>query len=237
MTGLMQAVDYSLWNPLNDEEIVNTYFPDDLSGKFDCKVHLISSLGISNNGTDLALIGMVYRIDHQKGIELIIKVLPKLNNLKIHIIVVGTGNKNFENKLRLLNDQLSYFTFIRGFNNQLAHEVEAGSDFFLMPSKFEPCGLNQLYSLKYGTIPIVRKTGGLADSIIDLEENPDIGNGFTFEKFDANQLENTIRRAIKFYHANKGSDKYLQLLKKIMKLDFSWNNSALKYKKLYEDLL
>ena len=147
--------------------------------------------------------------------------------------MMGSGNRKYEEKLKEFNKQ-SKFTFIKEFSNGLVHQIEAGSDFFLMPSKYEPCGLNQMYSLKYGTFPIVRKTGGLADTVKDMDEY-DQGNGFVFTGINGQELLETIKRALKFYNQRmEGLD---VLRKRIMHYDFSWETSVTKYIELYKKLI
>lgn len=238
--GILNGVDYSSWNPQTDKFIISTYSAENLEGKKSCKSFLWSLVkshdpNFTLEEPKIPIFGMVARLDVQKGVDLIIEAIPELVKEKMHIIMVGSGNKKFESKLEELGSKYSYFTFIKGFSNNLAHQVEAGSDFFLMPSKFEPCGLNQMYSLKYGTFPIVRKTGGLADTVIDISDQEN-GNGFLFNEFTSEDLIESIKRAIRFYF-NSNDLEINSLRSKIMNLEFSWNKSVEKYISIYKNLL
>lgn len=234
--GILNGVDYNAWNPNHDKSISSNYSSKDLSGKTVCKKFLWDLVKKKNKKFVLAdptipIFVMVSRLDRQKGVDLVAQAIPLLKDYNLHIIVVGSGNKKLETLL-LEHDALPYFTFLREFSNPLAHQMEAGADFFLMPSRFEPCGLNQMYSLRYGTFPIVRKTGGLADTVKDLENDKE-GNGFVFEEYSTDKLTKTIIRAVNFY--NSTDKKQIDTLRaKIIEQDFSWGESVKRYLTLYQ---
>ncbi|OLS21254.1 MAG: hypothetical protein HeimC3_36750, partial [Candidatus Heimdallarchaeota archaeon LC_3] len=175
---------------------------------------------------------------HQKGFDLIIPVLKRLfKKLDFSFILFGSGNQEFEKLLKDLESIYPSKVSINiEYNNKMAHWVEAGSDFFLMPSKYEPCGLNQMFSMKYGTIPIVRETGGLKDTVLDLSLNPQLGNGFSFKYYTEKELEKTIIRALQWY-INSSSDNINKIRRRIMQEDFSWKKSANEYISIYKKLL
>ena len=234
--GKLNGVDYEAWNPENDKFIASNYSSTDVSGKNTCKNFLWDLVKKKNKNfilkdQSIPIFVMVSRLDKQKGVDLVAQVIPLLKNYNLHIIVVGSGNKKLETLL-LEHDALPYFTFLREFSNSLAHQMEAGADFFLMPSKYEPCGLNQMYSLKYGTFPIVRKTGGLADTVKDIENDKE-GNGFVFQNYSSEELMETIIRAVNFYNSTD-KKKIDSLRSKIMEQDFSWGESVPKYVTLYQ---
>ena len=233
--GILNGVDYEAWDPSKDNLIASKYAPNDLEGKYICKKVLWDLIKKNNKNfvlkdQSIPIFAMVSRLDRQKGVDLVAQAIPELKNLDIHVIVVGSGNKKLE-ALLVEQSNLPYFTLIRGFSNELAHQVESGADFFIMPSKYEPCGLNQMYSLKYGTFPIVRKTGGLADTVIDLTDEVN-GNGFVFDEYSGEELTKAIVRAVNFYNSTEKA-KIEKMRSKIMEKNFSWEESVKKYVKLY----
>lgn len=178
---------------------------------------------------------MITRLTKQKGLDLVKCVFHELMAENLQMIVLGTGEDEFENFFR----EMAYhypekFKVYIGFNEELAHQIYAGSDLFLMPSKFEPCGLGQLIAMKYGSIPIVRETGGLNDTVVSYREDNGEGNGFSFSNFNAHDMLYTIRRALQFY---KDDNVWKKLVKRAMGLDYSWAQSAFKYNSLYAELI
>ena len=178
------------------------------------------------------MLGIVSRFAWQKGFELFEPIIKDLLLKNIQIIVLGEGESRYEKFFKKISEAYpeKIATFIE-YNNKLAHQITAASDIFLMPSKYEPCGLNQMYSLKYGAVPIVRKTGGLADTVRDVDEYGETGNGFTFEDFNSRCFYNTLLRALDYY---KDKEKWRKIVKVGMNEDFSWNKSARKYIEIYE---
>ena len=235
--GILNGVDYSEWDPSKDELIPYSFSVNDLSGKRKNKMKLLEKTGFSNS-ENIPLIGIVSRMVEQKGTEIFVEIIEELVKLDIRFVILGSGTKEYEQIFMDIKKRFPDKFYIElGYDNSFAHLIEAGSDMFLMPSRYEPCGLNQIYSLKYGTVPIVRFTGGLADTVHDSEflgENGDTWTGFVFKQFSGQALLETIQRAIRTYN-NK------PLWEKIatngMKKNYSWDLSAEKYKELYKQSL
>jgi len=233
--GVLNGVDYDLWSPENDNLIPHKYSANDISGKELNKKALLDEAGLRINGHRVPLIGTISRLADQKGFDLIEKIANRLFSLDIAFVLLGTGNENyhilFREMEKIFPERVRAFL---KFDNRLAHLIEAGADMFLMPSRYEPCGLNQMYSLKYGTVPVVRKTGGLADTIKDFNMYPLEGNGFVFEEYEADRLLDAIQRAILTY---KDQATWKKIMKRGMQADFSWDSSAKKYVRIYEKAL
>lgn len=226
IVGIINGIDYQIWNPMLDEYIKKKY--KTLKGKIINKVYLQEELSLTKS-QDLPLFGIVSRLAEQKGIDLIIEKINDLMTKDIQIVILGEGEGKYKEKLSEISlRNPKKFCFICGFNEKLAHQIYAGSDFFLMPSRFEPCGLGQMIAMKYGTVPVVRKVGGLYDTVKDYDEG---GLGFTFYKDD--EFTPTIERALSIY---KNKNLWEQLVRKCMKLDFSWKNSSEQYREIYENL-
>lgn len=232
--GIVNGIDYSVWDPEIDDLLPANYSRRDLSGKLENKKALVESLGLKFN-ENTAVIGTVSRLTDQKGFDLIAEALNDLLKLDVQYILLGTGeekyHKLFENFAKKYPNKISVNL---KFDNQLAHQIEAGCDMFLMPSQFEPCGLNQLYSLKYGTIPIVRATGGLVDTVKNISPDIKKGCGFVFKDYTAQAMMREIRRAVEAF---KDKEEWGKLMSRAMKLDFSWYVSTEKYEQLYEKLV
>ncbi len=233
--GILNGVDYSIWNPETDKHIPYHYSIKDTSNKIKNKEFLLKQFNLSFD-PDTPLIGIVSRLVPQKGFDIIADAINDLMSIKAQWIILGSGEKKYED---LFNAMRKYFpdkvgVYI-GYNNELAHLIEAGADIFLMPSHYEPCGLNQIYSLKYGTVPVVRKTGGLADTVQDWNEynsyGLDIGNGFSFYEYSGSALFHSVLRAINDFH-NKPVWKKIQYNGMIK--DYSWHHSAQEYNALYQ---
>ena len=235
--GIVNGIDYAVWNPELDEHVAAHYLATNLSGKTRCKEALQKTSGLPLKA-DVPLIGVISRLDKQKGFDLIEECLDDIMALGAQMIVLGTGDpayhKMFEAAAVKYPDRLSINLM---FNNALAHQIEAGADMFLMPSRYEPCGLNQLYSLKYGTIPIVRKTGGLADTISDATTTAirkGAATGFVFEDYEADALLATVKRAVRTYVERR--DLWAKLIQNAMSRDFSWDTSARTYEALFQEI-
>ncbi len=233
--GILNGIDYNIWNPETDKHIPYNYSIKDISGKLKNKQELLSQFGL-NFDENIPLIGIISRLAIQKGFDILLSSMEYLMSLNFQLILLGSGEYEYESAFNELANRFSHkFGIYIGYNNDLSHLIEAGSDMFLMPSHYEPCGLNQIYSLKYGTVPIVRKTGGLADTVKDWDEmsalGKDTGNGYSFVDYNGYALTNAVERAIRDFH-NKPVWKKIQ--KNGMSEDFSWKRSAEKYINLYK---
>jgi starch synthase len=231
--GILNGVDYEEWSPENDTHIASRFSDHDLSGKRECKSDLLRTFGLPDD-LQRPLIGCVSRLSDQKGFDLILDVIWRVLDRGANFILLGSGAEHFERAFQSLRDARSqqvgvYF----GLSNELAHKVEAGADMFLMPSRFEPCGLNQMYSLKYGTVPIVRAVGGLDDTIENFNRATTTGNGFKFYEYQADKLLEKIYEALMVY---TDKDLWRTLMLNGMRADYSWTVSAHQYVHLYEKL-
>ncbi|MDH7515548.1 MAG: glycogen synthase GlgA [Bacteroidota bacterium] len=232
--GLLNGMDTMIWNPATDQEIPAQYSAEDLSGKVVNKKALCERFALPF-AEEAPVIGIVSRLTDQKGFDLIKEKIDDLLSEDIRLVVLGSGDTQYEDFLvRVQKKHKRKMGVHIGFDEPLAHLIEAGSDMFLMPSKYEPCGLNQMYSLVYGTLPIVRATGGLADTVIDLDEKPKTGNGFTFVEYSAKEMMKAVRRALSAY---RNRDVWKAAMVRGMKSDFSWTSSAQRYIDLYKTLL
>lgn len=232
--GILNGVDYSTWDPSTDPLIPAAYTADDLSGKRTCKAHLQRTFNLPVLA-DTPLIGMVTRLADQKGLDLVASIIGDVLRERVQFVLLGTGDPAYHALFESLAGRHRHQVGVRlGFDNALAHQIEAGADLFLMPSRYEPSGLNQLYSLRYGTVPVVRRTGGLADSIVDLTPQTlanGTANGFVFDEYAPQMLLGALRRALVTY---KDQVSWRRLLETGMRADFSWARSARKYLDLYE---
>lgn len=240
VSGIINGVDYSVWNPQHDERIAAKYTVDDWKeGKAICKRALQEQLGLPCRD-DVPLVGVVGRLVDQKGFDLIARVMEQwVNHVDVQWVILGTGEPGYHDLLQRLQDEHPGKAAVRlTFSDELAHRIEAGADLFLMPSRYEPCGLNQLYSLKYGTVPVVHRTGGLADTIAHpTGENlaNRTANGFVFDDYDAGALESVLGIACDTYRNDKGA--WEQIVTTGMRQDWSWKTSAREYASLYEETL
>jgi len=233
--GILNGVDYTEWNPATDSFLLANYSPKDMSGKRECKRALLEELGLAGN-LERPLVGLVSRLAGQKGIELIENVMPRfLGQREVAFAVLGSGESRYEAFFgRLQSAYRDRMCFYRGFSNKLAHMIEAGSDMFLMPSRYEPCGLNQLYSLKYGTVPIVRETGGLADSVEQINPATGSGTGVLFRDYNDDGLAWALHHSLELY-ANRPL--WQRIMQNGMAMDFSWGRQAVQYVNLFNRLL
>jgi len=232
VSGILNGVDYNVWSPQTDTFIKARYSPDDLGGKLQCKQDLLADFGVTTPDLRLPVIGIVSRFAAQKGFDLIAQVIDRVAREEMVIVALGTGDKEYEDLFRRLNQQFPKKILVRiGFDNALAHKIEAGSDMFLMPSRYEPCGLNQIYSLKYGTVPVVRSTGGLDDTIEPWDPRSGRGTGFKFSDYTGEALLATIRQALTAFKDQAG---WHTLMRNGMAKDFSWTSSAREYVRIYE---
>ena len=232
VTGILNGVDYDEWSPQTDKFIVAKYSPQDLTGKVKCKQDLLAAFGVTNADLRLPVIGIVSRFAAQKGFDLIAQIMDRLAREDMIIAALGTGDKEYEELFRRMNKQFPQKIAVKvAYDNAIAHKIEAGADMFLMPSRYEPCGLNQIYSLKYGTVPIVRATGGLDDTIEPWDARSGKGTGFKFTEYNGESLLLTIKQALQAY---RDQSSWQVLMRNGMNKDFSWNFSAKEYIRIYE---
>ncbi|MDB5034932.1 MAG: hypothetical protein JWQ98_2173 [Chlorobi bacterium] len=234
LIGIVNGVDYNEWSPEHDRLIQYDYSASDLSGKEKNKQSLLASLDLSYS-PGVPVLGMVTRLTAQKGIDLFFDILPSL--LSAHdfrLVVLGSGEEKYESFFNSIHQQFRHKAcFYRGFQTRLSHMIEAGSDIFLMPSQYEPCGLNQIYSLRYGTIPVVRKTGGLADTVQSFDPDTGEGTGFVFEHYTPEGLRWGIETALATYYDRNG---WHRLMLNAMARNYSWEAQVGRYAELYAAL-
>jgi len=229
--GIVNGISYEEFNPATDPRIYRNYSTDAFNYKMENKHALQREIGLPQK--DVPVLGLVSRLSGQKGLDLIMGIIDDIMKHDLQFVLLGTGDQYYEDAFR--NAKIKYpdkMGVYIGFNAALAQRIYAGSDIFLMPSRFEPCGLGQIISFRYGTIPVVRATGGLADTVIDVDSDSQEGNGFSFEEFTSSELRRALERALALY--NNKPEFWQQLVKKVLSLDFSWRKPAEKYVKLYE---
>ncbi len=232
LVGILNGVDYAAWSPEKDALIPMKFSAKNLAGKRACKEALLEEMQLLKDNPNRPVLGIVSRFADQKGFDLIAQIAQELMEEDILLAVLGTGDRRYEEMFRALATDFPGRVGLRvAYDNRVAHLIEAGSDMFLMPSRYEPCGLNQIYSLRYGTVPIVRATGGLDDTIETFDLEHGTGTGFKFVEYTGAALLYTIRQALQSY-SNEGIWKRIQL--NGMGKDFSWNTSAAEYARLYE---
>jgi starch synthase len=232
LVGILNGVDYSIWNPEMDGLIAARYSAKDLSGKQVCKRDLLAQFQLPEENLTRPLIGIVSRFADQKGFDLLTLVADELMQEDLAVVALGAGEAKHERMFRELAQQFPERLSVKiAYDNTLAHKIEAGADMFLMPSRYEPCGLNQIYSLRYGTVPVVRATGGLDDTIEPFDPVSGGGTGFKFSEYTGPALLAAVREALAAY-ADKRAWQRLQA--NGMTQDFSWNASALEYARLYD---
>jgi len=232
VTGILNGVDYREWSPESDKYIAARYSGQDLSGKRQCKADLLREFGVSSEDARPPVIGIVSRFAAQKGFDLIAQVMDRLAREEMIVVALGSGDREYQDMFQRLSKQFPQKIAVKiAYDNALAHKIEAGSDMFLMPSKYEPCGLNQIYSLRYGTVPIVRATGGLDDTIENWDPRTQKGTGFKFTGYTGEALLATVRTALQAFQDRSGWEK---LMRNGIAKDFSWNASAKEYVRVYE---
>lgn len=228
--GIVNGIDYEVWNPATDPHLAATYSPEDLSGKAVCKQALQREMGLPEKAT-VPLVGIVSRLAAQKGLDLVVEGMERLMALGLQLAILGSGEAVYHEALSEVAERYpKQLGLALAFDEGLAHRIEAGADMFLMPSRYEPCGLNQLYSLKYGTIPIVRATGGLQDTIVNYSAARDTGTGFKFRSYSERAMVQALQRACEAYADQRA---WRRLMERAMAQDFSWDASARAYEALY----
>jgi starch synthase len=236
LSGILNGIDVDTWDPQHDRYLPAPFGPDDLSGKLKAKAALLRAfrLPAEGNALDRPLVGLVSRLTDQKGFDLISLALADLLKLDASYVLLGSGEPRYEEQWRAVAAERPDRVGVRiDFDEPLAHLVEGGADMFLMPSRFEPCGLNQMYSLRYGTVPVVRATGGLDDTVVNYNERSGRGTGFKFTEYTAPALLRTMKRAMKVFGDRK---KWRALQLAAMRQDFSWDVSAREYVKVYRSV-
>lgn len=230
LVGILNGIDTREWDPAHDPLIPANYDARDLSGKMKCRQDLIEAAGFRGaNGSPI--IGMVGRLVDQKGLDIFASAVPHLLDWNVRFVILGSGQEKYHQMLSdLSRARPDKFAVKLGFDNQLAHRIEAGSDFFLMPSRFEPCGLNQMYSLRYGTIPIVRRVGGLADTVVDAQDRRGQGTGFVFDQPSRDALLGKLWNAVNLFH---DTNERVRIMRRGMEQDFSADRSAEQYLELF----
>jgi len=232
LVGILNGVDYSAWNPETDKLIARNYSAENLAGKKVCRKDLLAEFRLPEADAARPVVGIVSRFADQKGFDLIAEVADDLMKEHLALVVLGTGQAEYERFFRQLAEKYPERAGVKiGYDNILAHKIEAGADMFLMPSRYEPCGLNQIYSLRYGTVPIVRATGGLDDTIQNFVPKTQQGTGFKFEEYNGQALLQCVRTALGMYGDAKA---WRALQANGMAKDFSWRASAASYVTLYE---
>jgi len=231
--GILNGIDYQLWNPATDEFSFRKFDIKSIEAKIDNKRALLNKFNLEFS-ENRPCIGIISRLADQKGFDLIFEIIEDICRLDVQIIMLVAGDRDYEKKAEILQRKHpKNIVTVIGYDNELAHMIEAGTDIFLMPSKYEPCGLNQMYSMRYGTVPIVRATGGLDDTVEDYTGGGK-GTGFKFEKYESKELMKVIQRALKVFQQ---PEEWKRIMRNGMSRDFSWENSARKYINLYKDLL
>ncbi len=233
LVGILNGADYTVWDPQRDKFIAQRYSLKNLDGKRVCRKDLLKKLNLEIPDTT-PLIGMVSRLVAQKGLDIFMDAFESIVDLDYAIVILGLGEPTYHEMLK--SKQAAHperISLNLAFDEALAHQIEAGCDMFLMPSRYEPCGLNQMYSMKYGTIPVVRKTGGLADTVIDFDASQD-STGFVFEDYSPEALLEALRRARRVFDDKAA---WLSLVKRAMARDFSWDRSAGEYERVYLESL
>ncbi len=230
--GILNGIDTEVWNPETDDLLECNYSAQKLGGRAKNRVALLSEFNLPDERKS-PIIGVVSRFVDQKGFDILAEAMDEIMELDLKLIILGTGQEKYHKQYSGMKEEYpSKLGLKLEYNNRLAHLIEAGSDYFLMPSRYEPCGLNQMYSLRYGSIPIVRATGGLKDTINNITRGGGRGNGFVFEEYSASALINVIKRAVGFFEDGKVIEK---IRKRIMREDHSWKKSAAEYVAMYKN--
>ncbi len=234
--GILNGIDSEIWNPETDPLIPKNYTPDDLAGKAVCREELLADLGLSSSSHDGPVLAMISRIEDQKGFDLLLAILDELLSEHVFFILLGTGDRAREVAIEDIVGRHPDRARARigFFDERLAHRIEAGADVFLMPSSYEPCGLNQMYSLKYGTVPVVRRTGGLADTVEEFDALRGLGNGFVFNDRKPSEFRRAIDRALSLWSDRRS---WARLQRNGMTADFGWSASAERYLEVYKAAL
>ena len=232
--GILNGVDYADWNPATDKFIIRPFDPTYLDGKKECKKDLLRAFSLDGVKEECPVVGMVSRLAGQKGFDIVCESLEEIFKMGAVLVVLGTGEEVFQKSLRAAREKFPGSLGLKiAFDESLSHKIYAGSDMFLIPSRYEPCGLTQMYSLRYGTVPVVRATGGLDDTIQEHDPARGTGNGFRFQEYSSAALLSSLKKAITVH---RQKEHWRQLVQRAMACDFSWEMSAREYLRLYQRL-
>lgn len=230
LSGILNGIDFEENDPLTDKRLYAPFSAEDLQGKLVNKASLQRDLKLVEN-PDIPLIGLISRLVDQKGLDLVDRMISELLNMDLQLVVLGTGEKKYEDMFKWAQGAFpGKMSANICYDAVLAQRIYAGCDMFLMPSLFEPCGLSQIFSMRYGTVPIVRETGGLKDTVIPYNQFTETGTGFSFANYNAHEMKDAVVRAIELF---RDREKWNRLVKQCMLQDFSWDHSAMEYKRLY----
>ncbi len=233
--GILNGVDYELWNPARDPEIPVQYSPGSMAGKKACKRSLLKEMNLDPFLVKRPLLAMISRLDAQKGLDLLLQVLDDLLALDVGLVVLGSGDEGIEKNLKeAVRSHAGRVGLVIGFDEPLARRIIAGADIFLLPSRYEPCGLTQMYALKYGTVPVVRATGGLEDTVTAFDAENQDGNGFKFGPYEPDAFLSAVSRAVETFDRPLV---WARVIANGMKEDFSWDRSAAQYRELYQKII
>jgi starch synthase len=233
--GILNGVDYKEWDPATDHNIAAHYTPSKLEGKRECRRDLLHAFGAAQVTDETPVLGIVSRFATQKGFDLIAQIAPTLLAEDVFLIALGTGEPYYEGIFRSLQEQYPDKVAVKiAYDNTLAHKIEAGADLFLMPSRYEPCGLNQIYSMKYGTVPVVHATGGLEDTVEEWDAATGIGTGFKFEEQTPTAFQAALERALRVFRSDKAS--WTKIMRNGMAEKYSWDKPAAEYVEVYRQV-
>ena len=233
--GILNGVDYKEWDPATDHNIAAHYTPENLEGKRECRRDLLHAFGAEHVADETPVLGIVSRFATQKGFDLIAQIAPKLLAEEVFLIALGTGEPYYEEVFRSIQDRYPKKAAVKiAYDNILAHKIEAGADIFLMPSRYEPCGLNQIYSMKYGTVPVVHATGGLDDTVEEWDPKKQTGTGFKFTGQNADSFYAALERALNVFQSDKKS--WTKIMRNGMAKRYSWKEPAAEYAKVYRQV-
>jgi starch synthase len=235
LVGILNGVDYEEWDPATDKFIAAHFTPKDLSGKQECRRDLLHAYALDNVPDGTPVLGIVSRFVTQKGFDILAGMIDSLAAQDVALVVLGTGERIYEEMFRTMQAKYPAKVSVKiAYDNTLAHKIEAGADIFLMPSRWEPCGLNQIYSLKYGTVPVVRATGGLDDTIEEWDPATGKGTGFKFAGFAPKSFYDATMKALDLFADKKSWQK---LMRNGMARNFSWVEAAKQYVTVYEEIV
>ena len=233
--GILNGVDYKVWDPDRDAHVPENYSPKKMAGKRACKESLMQEMNLDASLRERPLLGMISRLDAQKGLDLLVEILNDILALDAGLVVLGSGDESIQEAIQNVAKTNPGRVGLKiGFDEPLAHRIMAGADIFLIPSRYEPCGLTQMYALKYGTVPVVRATGGLEDTIVPFDPETGEGNGFKFAAYESKAFLTAIKQGIELFQDAKA---WKKLMANGMQADFSWDRSAKRYVEIYRKLM